>query len=394
MKTKMNNVFLYSILLSLFFSLSWTQSAAIPSNTQLPALSGNMCNAYLMLQKALFMYKEIAVHGGWSSVSKGASLKKGDLSARVAELKKRLLITGDLISEGTKDENTFDEELHDSVIRFQRRHGLNEDGAVGPETIKNLNIPVEKRIHQIELNMERLKLTPKDMGQRYIAVNIAAFELEVVENENSVINMKVIVGKPYLHSPLFSAKMTHLVFNPSWYVPNSIAIKEILPKVKKESDYLVKEGIKVFEKEKGYREALNASAINWADVNADNFKYRFVQVPGILNPLGKIKFVFPNKYNVYLHDTPAKVLFERSSRAFSHGCIRIEKPVELAEYLLRDDSAWTHEKILAMIDMGKEVKIKIPSPVNVHVLYLTAWVDKDNILQFREDVYGRDKRAE
>jgi murein L,D-transpeptidase YcbB/YkuD len=393
MKTKMNNVFLYTILLSLFFSLSWAQSAAIP-DVQPPAPSENMCKAYLILQKSLLKYKEIAVHGGWSSVSKGASLKKGDLSARVAELKKRLLITGDLISEGTKDENTFDQELHGSVIRFQRRHGLKEDGVVGPETIENLNIPVEKRIHQIELNMERLKLMPKDMGRRYIAVNIAAFELEVIENENTVINMKVIVGKPYWHSPLFNAEMTHLVFNPSWYVPNSIAIKEILPKVKKESDYLVKEGIKVFEKEKGYRKELDASAINWADMASDNFKYRFVQVPGIRNPLGKLKFVFPNEYNVYLHDTPAKVLFERSSRAFSHGCIRIEKPVELAEYLLRDDPAWTREKILAMIDMGKEVKIQFPSPVNIHILYLTAWVDKDNILQFREDVYGRDERIE
>jgi murein L,D-transpeptidase YcbB/YkuD len=351
-----------------------------------------MSNAYLILQKSLLKYKEIADHEGWPSVSKGASLKKGDMSARVAELKKRLLITGDLISEGTTDENTFDEELHGSVIRFQRRHGLKEDGVAGPETIKNLNIPVEKRIHQIELNMERLKLMPKDMARRYIAVNIAAFELEVVENENTVINMKVIVGKPFWHSPLFNAVMTHLVFNPSWYVPNSIAIKEILPKVKKESDYLVEEGIKVFEKEKGYRNELDAFAINWADITSDNFKYRFVQVPGIRNPLGKLKFVFPNEYNIYLHDTPAKVLFERSSRAFSHGCIRIEKPFELAEYLLRDDPAWTNEKILAMIDMGKEVKIKIPSPVNIHILYLTAWVDKDNILQFREDVYGRDKR--
>jgi len=390
MKIKLNNIFFYCVLMFLLFSLSWTQSSANPANVQPSAPSGNMSNAYLILQKSLLQYKEIAAHEGWPSVSKGASLKKGDMSARVAELKKRLLITGDLISEGTKDENTFDEGLHDSVIRFQRRHGLKEDGVAGPETIKNLNLPVEKRIHQIEINMERLKLMPKDMGQRYIAVNIAAFELNVIENEDTVINMKVIVGKPFWYSPLFNAEMTHLVFNPSWYVPNSIAIKEILPKIKKESDYLVKEGIKVYEKEKGYRKALDASAINWADVTADNFKYRFVQDPGILNPLGKIKFVFPNKYNVYLHDTPTKVLFERSSRAFSHGCIRIEKPVELAEYLLRDDPLWTKDKIIEMMEAGKEIKIKLPSPIPIHILYLTAWVDKDNILQFRDDVYGRD----
>jgi murein L,D-transpeptidase YcbB/YkuD len=390
MKIKLNNIFFYCSFLFLFFSLLWAQSAASPANVQPPAPSENMSNAYLILQQSLLKYKETAAHGGWHSVVKGASLKKGDSGERVIELRKRLTITGDSPGEYAGIEDTFDEGLHNSVIRFQRRHGLKEDGVIGPETIKNLNVPVEKRIHQIEINMERLKLMPKDMDQRYIAVNIAAFELEVVENENTVVNMKVIVGRPYWHSPLFSAKMTHLVFNPSWYVPNSIAIREVLPKVKKESGYLVKEGIKVFEKEKGYRKALDASAINWADVTADNFKYRFVQVPGILNPLGKIKFVFPNEYNVYLHDTPAKVLFEKSSRAFSHGCIRIEKPVELAEYLLRDDPAWTREKILTMIDNGKEVKIQIPSPVNIHILYLTAWVDKDNILQFREDVYGRD----
>ena len=393
MKIKLNNIFLYSIFLSLIFSLSWAQSPAIP-DVRPPASSENMGNEYSKLQKALLIYKDIADHGGWPSVSKGAKLKKGDRGERVGELKKRLIVTGDLISEGTREENTFDEELHNSVIRFQRRHGLKEDGVIGPETIKTLNVPVEKRIHQIEINMERLKLMPEDMGQRYIAVNIAAFELDVVENKNTVINMKVIVGKPYWYSPLFSAKMAHLVFNPSWYAPNSIAIKEILPKIKKEPDYLVKEGIKVYEKEKGYREELDASAINWADVTVDNFKYRFVQVPGILNPLGKIKFVFPNKYNVYLHDTPAKVLFERSSRAFSHGCIRIEKPIELAEYLLRDDPAWTKDKILEIIEAGKEIKIKLPSPIDIHVLYLTAWVDKDNIVQFREDVYERDKRIE
>ncbi len=391
MKIKMNKVFPYSVVLFFFFSLSLTQNAITSSNVQPSLSSENMCNAYLKLQESLLVYKEIAARGGWTSVSKGTSSKRGDSGERVVELRRRLIGTDDLTNKGTKDENTFDEELHNAIVRFQRRHGLKEDGVVGPETIKALNVPVEKRIHQIEINMEKLKLMPQDMGKRYIAVNIAAFELEVVEDDNSVMSMRVIVGRPYQRSPLFSAKMTHLVFNPSWYVPNSIATKEILPKVKKESDYLVKEGIKVFEKEKGYRKELDASAINWADVTVDSFQYRFVQVPGILNPLGQLKFVFPNKYNVYLHDTPAKVLFERSSRAFSHGCIRIEKPVELATYLLRDDPAWTHEKILAMTDMGKEVKVQIPSPVYVHILYLTAWVDRDNILQFREDVYGRYK---
>ena len=262
---------------------------------------------------------------------------------------------------------------------------------VGPETIKNLNVPVENRIRQIEINIQRLKQMTECAETRYIAVNIAAFDLHVIENKNTVMSMKVIVGKPYWYSPSFSSTMTQIVFNPSWYVPNSIAIEEILPKIKEDPEYLVNEGIKVFEKGKGYRNELDASVINWADVNADNLTYRFVQVPGIRNPLGKIKFIFPNNYDVYLHDTPAKVLFEKSSRAFSHGCIRIEKPVELAEYLLRDDPAWNSERIIETVDSGEEVKIKIPSPIKIHILYLTAWVDEDNVLQFREDVYERDK---
>jgi len=350
-----------------------------------------MVNDCTRLQASLTQYKEIADHGGWPFVSEGAWLKKGDRGKRVVELKRRLTVSGDLRSESKGPEDIFDEELHDSVVRFQGRHGLKEDGVVGAETIKNLNVPVESRIIQIEINIQRLKQMTECTEIRYIAVNVAAFDLKVVENGDTVMSMKVIVGKPYWYSPSFSSIMTYIVFNPSWYVPNSIAIEEILPKIKEDPDYLVNEGIKVFEKGKGYRNELDASVINWADVNSDNLIYRFVQVPGIRNPLGKIKFVFPNSYDIYLHDTPAKVLFEKSSRAFSHGCIRIEKPVELAEYLLRDDPAWTRENILVMMESGEDLKIKIPSPIKIHILYLTAWVDEDNVLQFREDVYGRDK---
>ena len=385
MEAKMNRVLLYSVLLSLLISSSWAQSGAITS------MSENMDNDCARLQASLMQYKEIADRGGWPPVSEGAWLKRGDRGQRVVELKRRLTVTGDRRSESAGPEDIFDEELHDSVVRFQRRHGLKEDGVVGPETIKNLNVPVENRIRQIEINIRRLKQMTECAETRYIAVNIAAFDLHVIENKNTVMSMKVIVGKPYWYSPSFSSTMTQIVFNPSWYVPNSIAIEEILPKIKEDPEYLVNEGIKVFEKGKGYRNELDASVINWADVNADNLTYRFVQVPGIRNPLGKIKFIFPNNYDVYLHDTPAKVLFEKSSRAFSHGCIRIEKPVELAEYLLRDDPAWNSERIIETVDSGEEVKIKIPSPIKIHILYLTAWVDEDNVLQFREDVYERDK---
>lgn len=349
---------------------------------------------FLRLQQALLKYRAMESEGGWPSVPEGAPLKEGDQGERVALLRKRLLVTGDISIQGTGNENAFDTELRNAVIKFQKRHGLKEDGVVGPETFTHLNVPVDERIRQMEINLERLRQIPEDQSKRFIRINIANFELEVVENEDTVMTMKVIAGKRYWHTPVFSAEMTHLVFNPSWHVPKSIALKEILPKIKKEPGYLDTEGLKVYRYMEAAGEEVDAATIEWSRIGADNFPYRFVQPPGTKNPLGNIKFVFPNRFNVYLHDTPAKLLFEKSSRAFSHGCIRIEKPIELAGYLLHEDPSWTHERILAEIEEGTEMWVRLPSPVNVHVLYLTAWVDNDDILNFRKDVYERDREIE
>lgn len=345
------------------------------------------------MQQALLKYRKIASDGGWPVISKGKPMKKGEQGERIALLRKRLFVTGDFSGKSTENEGIFDEELHNAVMRFQKRHGLKEDGVAGPETLKSINIPAEERIHQIEINLERLRNIGKDMGKRFIRVNIAAFELEVVEDEDTVMTMKIIAGKPYWYTPVFSAEMTHLIFNPSWYVPKSIAVREILPKVRKEPDYLNSEGFKVYRDSGIPGKEVDVSAVDWSSVTSENFRYRFVQPPGPRNPLGRIKFVFPNRFNVYLHDTPARLLFEKSSRAFSHGCIRIEKPVELAEYLLREDPSWTRQRMLAEIDNGIEMKVRLPSPVTVHILYLTAWVDKEGILHFRKDIYGRDRRT-
>jgi murein L,D-transpeptidase YcbB/YkuD len=406
---------LFKIFLLLLFTLPYARGPAISSDPHRPVQHENinnqpkdqiipdtrlrpatatgsehtdtLCNGYSGLQQALHSYMEIASQGGWPFVTKGASLKEGDTGERVKELRRRLIVTGDLFGKETRRNDIFDGELKQAVIRFQKRHGLKEDGIAGNETIKSLNVPVEERTRQIGINIERLREITGRPAERCVTINIAAFGLEVTEVKDTVMSMKVIVGKPYWHTPLFSAEITHLVFNPSWYVPRSIAVREILPKITKEPDYLSKEGFKVFLDNR----VIDISTVNWADVTADNFQYRFVQVPGPENPLGKIKFVFPNRFNVYLHDTPARVLFEKSSRAFSHGCIRIEKPVELAEYLLRDAPSWTSEKILAAIDSGKEAKVRLPSPVSIYILYITAWVDKYNILHFRNDIYGRDR---
>jgi L,D-transpeptidase YcbB len=346
--------------------------------------------AYQKLRQGLARYREESLKSDWPRVSGETPLKPNSRSGRVLELRKRLAASGDLKEEGGGGE-FFDDELKEAVKYFQKRHGIKDDGIVGRSTLDALNVPLKQRIRQMELNMERLRWILGKGEERAIDVNVANFELAVIENGKTVLPMKVVVGKPYWHTPIFTAKMTHVVINPSWNVPDSIAKEEIIGKIKDDPDYLEKQNIKVLTGWGPKDEEIDPGTIDWSDIDPDNFKYRFRQEPGPLNALGKIKFLLPNKFDVYLHDTPSKGLFSEEVRTFSHGCTRVEKPVELAEYLLRDDPGWNREKIIAVMEEGSEKTIRIPKPVNVHFLYLTAWVDEDGILQFRNDIYGRDK---
>ena len=302
--------------------------------------------------------------------------QKGSKSDRVEELRKRLTASGDLPTDEGTVSDVFDEKVEQSIIVFQKCHGLECDGIVGRNTFNALNVPLKQRIRQMELNMERLRWILGNIEERFIVVNIANFQLDVIENDKSILSMKVVVGKPYQRTPIFTSKMTYIVINPAWNIPDSIARKEILKKIEKNPNYLAEQNIKVLEEVKGSRKGL---------------PYRFRQEPGPLNPLGTIKFMFPNEYDVYLHDTSAKRLFSENVRTFSHGCTRIEKPLELAEYLFRDDPRWSRKELVAAIEKGTEQTVMIPHPVNVHFLYLTAWVDESGSVQFRNDVYGRDK---
>lgn len=334
---------------------------------------------YSRLRLALARYRELSSRADWPSVSAGPSLKKGSKSERVVELRRRLAASGDMSADETTVGNSFDEKVEQSVIIFQKRHGLKPDGVVGRDTLNALNVPLKQRIRQMELNMERLRWILGNIEDRFIVVNIANFRLDVIEHDKSVLSMKVVVGKPYLRTPIFTAKMTYLVINPVWNIPDSIARKEILKKVAQNPHYLAEQNIKTLKRSNATGKAL---------------PYRFQQEPGPLNALGTIKFMFPNEYDVYLHDTPAKRLFSENVRTFSHGCTRIEKPLELAEYLLRDDPRWSQQELLAAIEKGTEQIVQIPHPLNVHILYLTAWVDESGIVQFRDDIYGRDKRLD
>jgi len=269
---------------------------------------------------------------------------------------------------------------------------LETDGILGTQTQQALNISAEQRVRQVIVNMERWRWLPQDWGHRYVLVNIASFNLDVIENEQLVMDMRVIAGRPYRRTPVFSGRMTYLVMNPSWEVPNKIAIKDLLPKIKKDPQFLSQQKIKVFKGWGSNAGEINPDAVDWKAVTESNFKYRFRQAPGPLNALGRIKFMFPNQFDVYLHDTPAKNLFGKSRRDFSSGCIRMEKPVEFAEYLLRNHPAWPPEKIRSSLSGSEPVEqtVQIPEPINIHILYWTVWLGHDGLINFSPDIYGRD----
>jgi L,D-transpeptidase YcbB len=346
---------------------------------------------YARLREKLIEYQAIAERGGWLQVPGGAKLQRGSRGKRVALLRQRLIISGDLASTSRENVNVFDHDMELAVRKFQRRHGLKDDGRVGKSTLKDINVPIETRIRQIALNMDRLRWLSDDMGRNYIFVNIADFSLEVMEDEQPVMAMRIIAGKDEQRSCVLSAKMTYLELNPFWRVPDSIAAKEILPQIKKEPGYLAQKKIKVFKDWKDNAKEMDSRLINWSRVRASNLGYKFRQEPGPSNPLGRIKFIFPNECEIYLHDTPARHLFGRARRDLSHGCIRVERPVELATYLLRNKETWIQKKILAEIKKGKRQVVMLPEPVNVHIFYGTVWVDSHGVLQFRDDIYHADE---
>lgn len=345
---------------------------------------------YARLRQALAHYRILAESGGWEPIPSGESMRMGDSGSRIAALKRRLMVSGDLSGNQGADAEVFDRGLEDAVKRFQARHGLAPDGIVGPFTLAAFNVPASKRVTQIESNMERWRWLPQTLGVRYVTVNIANFELEVRDGARVIMGMRAIVGTPYQRTPVFSAKMTYIVLNPHWNIPSNIVKEEMLPEIHKSPDYLSKNRIKIFTNWDGKRTEVDPTSIDWPSVSPDALPFLFRQEAGPENPLGRIKFIFPNKFEIYLHDTPSRHLFRRITRQFSHGCIRIEKPVELAEYLLRGDLQWTKETLAAALESQVDKTVRLPEPVDVHILYWTAWVDKDETLQFREDIYDRD----
>ena len=346
---------------------------------------------YRLLLKALADYRRIKTQGGWKRVSAGYKLLQGDISPRIIQLRKRLAATGDLGSQYDTDSEVFDEPLEQAVKRFQRRHGLEVDGIVGPATLRALNVPVEGRIDQLLANLERWRWLPADLGSRYIMVNIAGFELYFVKNNQIVLKMPVVVGKTYRETPVFYGKMTYLVINPSWNVPNSIAVKDKLPLIQKNPHYLQKHHMKLYQGWGADAREIDPLSVNWARVSPNYFPYHIVQSPGPENALGKIKFMFPNKYNVYMHDTSEPWLFNKTERSFSSGCIRVGKPYALADQVLENNTRLDRADITATFNQDGTKIISLKHPIPVYILYWTAWVDESGAVNFRRDIYGRDE---
>lgn len=364
------------------------------------ALPGDIWDAFLLaicpphkpyqaLAKGLDRYTTIQRLGGWPDIAQGDKLSAGMRDPRVPVLRKRLVISGDMGLAQLSVDEIFDEALAAGVRQFQRRHGLNVDGVVGPKTFGELHVSVRSRITQIKLNMARWHNMPAQLGHRYLLVNIPGYRLDMVQDHHVVQSMRAIVGKNERPTPVMSSMLTYLEINPFWNIPQKIARKDILPKIHNDPQFLLRQKIQVFDSWKKDAPTLDPLSIAWQKYSEAYFPFRLRQAPAPANALGQLKFMFPNRFSVYIHDTPAKSLFNRTDRNFSSGCVRIEKPMGLAAYLL-DGQHWDRQKIAAKMQSRRREVVVLKNPIAVHLVYLTAWGDENESVYFYKDVYGRD----
>jgi murein L,D-transpeptidase YcbB/YkuD len=348
---------------------------------------------YERLREALADYRRIVLRGGWERQPDDLRLRPRDGAPTrlLWTLARRLQATGDLAIDWVPgvDARHYHGELVHAVNRFQRRHGLVVDGIVGPATLRALNVPAAARLAQIEINLDRWRRLPDDLGVRHVQVNVPAFTLAAVQEGRTAVAMRAIVGVVDSQTPAFSDRIQYLEFNPYWNVPDSIVRNEIALTAVDDPSQLIDRGFEVLDGWGEEAASLDPFAVDW---EAERFQYRVRQLPGPENALGRVKFMFPNAYSVYLHDTPARHLFQKNARALSHGCVRVEQPARLAEWLL-PQSAWPSERIHAAMTKAERTVVPLEPGVPVHLLYFTAWVDTERMVHFRDDVYGRDRVA-
>jgi murein L,D-transpeptidase YcbB/YkuD len=354
--------------------------------TSLVASFRPQASIYHSLKQALSDYRRLQAEGGWPAVPAGDTLRPGMNDPRVTAIRRRLVVTGDMPTMDL-DSHAFDDTVESGVKHFQRRHGLTEDGVVGEGTLAELNVPVEARIDQLRVNLERARWVLHDLPEDFVLTDIAGFNVRYFRSGQLVWLTRAQVGKAYRKTPVFRDRIRYIEFNPTWTVPPTILRQDILPKVKKDRGYLEEKNLQVIDRE---GKAVDAATIDWSRYPAAGFPYLLRQDPGPTNALGRVKFMFPNKHAVYLHDTPHRSEFDRARRAFSSGCIRIEDPFAFAGLLLDDRPEWDTARIEQVIESRKTTRVNLTEPLTVLLLYWTAEVDADRRVVFRSDIYDRD----
>ncbi len=338
------------------------------------------------LQQAIQRYQEIAAQGGWPVTTDKVTIRQGDTSSDVATIRQHLIIEGD-IQGGSGRNPTFDQEFLEGLARFQIRNGLRVSGFVDSRTLAALSVTAPERVRQLESNLARIQgLMSINKAPRYVLVNVPAFVAQGVRNGALSFDSNVIAGKPARATPQVSAKIVEVNFFPTWSVPEIVAQQDLIPKIRKDPSYFSEEHFSVMTDWKS--PPLDPATVDWNSPQVVSYKFR--QEPGTFNALGVVRINMPNKYSVYMHDTPLKQLFSQSARAFSSGCVRVEKVLELVAWLLGEQQGWTLEKVQAQVDSGHKIDVKLARPVPVHFVYLTAFATGNGIAQFRPDIYGRD----
>jgi len=344
---------------------------------------------YQQLQYWLHHYRELAAVGGWQPVPEGPTLRLDDSGSRVNAIRARLLVTGELPANAGRNSALFDRQLKQAVQVFQSHHSLDADGIVGKQTIAAMNVPVEQRINQLRVSLERLRWVNQEAVDTLVAVNIAGFEAFFFKAGELAWSTRAMVGKSYRQTPVFSGDIAYLEFNPTWTIPPGILRNDTLPAIKRDPNYLASKNIRVIDRNGKF---VNPATVDW-NKYSKGVPYTLRQDPGPKNSLGTVKFIFPNKHFVFLHDTPHRELFDRPERAFSSGCIRVEDPLRLGELLLDDQEKYSKSDLKAIVDSRKTQRINLADKVPVVILYLTASIAADNNVRFLKDIYDRDQKV-
>ena len=340
---------------------------------------------YQQLVRALAKYRAIAATGGWPTVDPGPTLHPGDAGPRVLQLRRRLLVEGDMGEDAAPDATRFDGTLKQATQHFQQRYHLDTDGVLGKQTLAAMNVSVDQRIGQIRVNLERSRML-QDIPDTAVVVDIAGFEVSLFRNGKRLLRSRAQVGRPYRSTPTFRDRITYIEFNPTWTVPPTILVKDTLPAIKRDPGYLQSKNMQVLTRD---GTEVDPATVNWQLYPQRGFPYIIRQRPGPTNSLGRLKVMFPNEHMVYLHDTPSRDLFSRSERTFSSGCIRVEEIMELAELLL-DDPAWDQAAIAKVIDERKTKRVSLRQSVPIYLVYWTVQVQDDGTVEFKRDPYQRD----